>query len=65
MQNWTDNTIMPFGKHKGKALANVPTEWLLWYNEFSTNQHPSLMQYIRENMVILLQERDLKNIKKS
>lgn len=56
---------MPFGKHKGKALANVPTEWLLWYNEFSTNQHPSLMQYIRENMVILLQERDLKNIKKS
>lgn len=25
-----DTSLMPFGKHKGKALANVPNDYLLW-----------------------------------
>lgn len=63
MENWTDETVMPFGKHKGLKLANVPAGWFLWYNEFATNQRPELMQYIKENMMCFLQETDLKNIK--
>jgi len=26
-----DNSIMPFGKHKGEKMANVPDGWLLWF----------------------------------
>ena len=25
-----DNSIMPFGKHKGKKMADVPWGWLIW-----------------------------------
>lgn len=25
-----DESIMPFGKHKGEKLANVPADYLLW-----------------------------------
>lgn len=29
-----DDSIMPFGKHKGKRMIDVPTDWLIWwYNE--------------------------------
>jgi uncharacterized protein (DUF3820 family) len=27
---YNDNTIMPFGKHEGKKLANVPGPYLMW-----------------------------------
>lgn len=26
----TDISLMPFGKHKGEKMANVPPEYLLW-----------------------------------
>ena len=26
----TDESPMPFGKHKGTAMANVPADYLLW-----------------------------------
>lgn len=65
MDIWNDETVMTFGKHKGKKLANVPSDWLLWYKEFATNQNPSLIAYIDENMMVLMQEVDLKNQKKS
>jgi len=29
----TDETIMPFGAHKGKKLANVPADYLIWMYE--------------------------------
>jgi uncharacterized protein (DUF3820 family) len=25
-----DNSIMPYGAHKGKKMANVPDDYLLW-----------------------------------
>lgn len=47
--SYTDNTPMPFGKHKGTALANVPAHYLLWvYREGTSNN--SLKQYIEDNM---------------
>ena len=26
----TDNSLMPYGKHKGTKMGNVPADYLLW-----------------------------------
>ena len=26
-----DNSIMPFGRHKGSAMVAIPDEYLLWF----------------------------------
>lgn len=26
-----DESIMPFGKHKGKEMINIPDDYLLWF----------------------------------
>lgn len=45
---------MPFGKHKGKALANVPAHYLLWVRAdiYSNRPQPKspLSVYIEENL---------------
>lgn len=34
MTAFTDESIMPFGKHKGEKLENVPASYFLWlWNE--------------------------------
>lgn len=50
----TDESIMPFGMFKGKALANVENSYLRWFYEqnfgrkvFGFNQ--LLMKYIEDN----------------
>ena len=30
METLTDNSPFPFGQHKGKAMINVPAQYLLW-----------------------------------
>lgn len=49
----------PFGKHKGKALIDVPASYLLWaYNNVDWEQKPQLRWlkiYIYENMADLQQ----------
>jgi uncharacterized protein (DUF3820 family) len=50
-----DSTIYPKGKHKGKALANIPAKFLLKLyrkNEVSED----LKNYIEDNMDVLKQE---------
>lgn len=57
-----DKSIMPFGKHKGKALINVPAEYLLWlYGAWKSGGFkgcPSLKlkTYIEENLDVLQSE---------
>lgn len=34
----TDNDLMPFGKHKGKKMANVPASWLVWFYDENINK---------------------------
>ena len=29
----SDNSIMPYGKHKGEKMANVPASHLLWLHQ--------------------------------
>ncbi len=46
---YTDQSPMPWGMHKGKALANVPDSYLLWlYTE--NKAHGELREYIKNNL---------------
>jgi len=54
-QPFTDNTLMPFGTHKDKKLANVPAEYLIYiYENFNLNS--KLKAYIKDNLDTLKQE---------
>jgi len=52
MITFTDSTLMPFGKHKGTALANVPAEYLIYIYENMTLSE-GLKQYIKKNKDVL------------
>lgn len=41
------NTVMPYGKYKGRVLIDLPEEYLLWFarkNEFPQGHLGELMQ---------------------
>ena len=52
----TDKSLMPYGKHQGEKLANIPASYLIWMydNERLTG---SLERYVEENMDCLLKEK--------
>lgn len=57
----TDTSPMPFGKHKGELMANVPASYLLWLHEQPwprTNEWTALAvrRYIRDNLEAIQQE---------
>lgn len=52
---YTDKWIMPFGKHKGKMLSQVPADYLLWLHDNGCSD-PKLKAYIVENLDSLNQE---------
>ena len=51
----TDNSIMPYGKHQGKELANVPADYFIWMYD-NDKLIGSLKQYVEENMDALIKE---------
>lgn len=57
--NLTDNDIMPFGKYRGEAMANVPASHLLWLKEkFEKDgaygrDGKLVNQYIKDNLEVL------------
>ena len=52
----TDKSIMPFGKHKGVAMANVPAQYLIWLYE-NDKCNSEVKEYIEDNMDILKKEK--------
>lgn len=49
----TDESLMTFGAHKGKALADVPDEYFLWLwrqDWFAAKKSSELYKYIKANM---------------
>ncbi|MEO5915582.1 MAG: DUF3820 family protein [Luteolibacter sp.] len=55
MARLTDNDPMPFGKHKGKRMEDVPANYLLWlHSEGCSN--PDVAAYIEESMAALTLE---------
>lgn len=48
----TDESPMPFGIHKGKAMANVPDKYLRWLYE-SGKCFGEVKKYIEDNSDVL------------
>ncbi len=49
----TDNYQMPFGKHRGEKLGNVPAGYLMWLwdnNIVSVKNWNRVYWYIKENL---------------
>jgi len=48
----TDESIMPWGMHKGRQLADVPADYLLfiWEKKYARGE---LFRYIEENLTVL------------
>lgn len=44
-----DDSIMPFGKYKGKRLGEVPDSYLLWFlKQDWCDEWPDLVEYANE-----------------
>lgn len=53
MSKLTDESKMPFGAHKGKAMANVPDDYLKWLWNNSKTGNGNVKEYIKENADVL------------
>lgn len=55
-----DDSLMPFGKHKGKMMQDVPASYLhwLWHEASLKNQvkTSNVADYISRNIVVLKTE---------
>lgn len=52
-----DHSFMPFGKHKGVRMMDVPVSYLhyLWHNGMKS-ETTSVADYIRKNINVLKEE---------
>jgi len=47
---WSDDTIMPWGKHKGVRLEEVPGDYLYWLSQQKwIVEWPGLLAYLKKN----------------
>lgn len=60
----TDESLMPFGKHRGKAMSNVPARYLLWLWENAYNLRNPLKDYIATNLDAIKKEVELSDKRK-
>ena len=56
MTKLTDDSPMPWGKHKGVKMANVPAKYLLWLHNDGGLQNGNVKNYILEYLDVLLAE---------
>lgn len=47
-----DESIMPYGTHKGKTLANIPDSYFVWAYE-NDKCSDAIKEYIEENADVL------------
>ena len=58
----TDESIMPWGKHKGAKMIDVPASYLIFmYNEKKVC--PMVKEYIEDNLDVLNEEIKRENAK--
>lgn len=64
-QELTDKSLMPWGKHKGKQMTDVPASYLLWCYE-NNKVTEDVKEYVEDNMIVLRTqvERDWKQKQK-
>lgn len=51
-----DDSIMPWGKHQGKKMANVPSSYLLWLYEEGKLKDKEVKAYVEDNLVVIRQQ---------
>ena len=51
-----DNSIMPWGKHKGDKMINVPASYLLWLYENDKCGFGDVFHYIKDNLDVIKQQ---------
>lgn len=56
-----DDDEMPFGKHQGKPMCDVPASYLLWlwnenYGQETNTKTKPVIDYIKENIDALMEE---------
>lgn len=51
----TDEDHMPFGKHKGQRMADVPASYLAWLKDQGCD-HPGVRGYIENSWSAILTE---------
>lgn len=58
MKQLQDTDLMPFGKHQGEPMSDVPASYLhwLWQNGLKTDKQSNVADYIRRNLSALRQE---------
>lgn len=55
MSTLTDDSLMPYGKYKGKKMANVPPDYLIWlYDNGKCNEQ--VKRYVFSNYSVLQEE---------
>lgn len=56
----SDDYTMPFGKHKGERIGEVPASYLLWLFEQDDLEQtrPQLFEYISEHEEALYREKN-------
>ncbi len=59
----TDETPMPYGKYKGKQMADVPADYLLWLYE-NNKCTGGIRAYIIENLEVIKNQINYANKKK-
>jgi Putative quorum-sensing-regulated virulence factor len=61
----TDKSLMPFGKHRGTEMANVPASYLMWLFEGweetppKTAEAKQVLEYVEANKDLLERERQM------
>ncbi len=56
---WTDQSRMPWGKHKGEKLMDVPASYLLWlFEQTWIKDYPGLHAYLKKNEDLLMSEKN-------
>ena len=51
----TDDSPMPFGKHEGERMEDVPAKYLVWLYNDGLKEGP-VRRYIEDNLKVLEQE---------
>lgn len=55
---WTDQTVMPWGKHKGQKLSELPASYLLWlFEQTWIRDWHGLYLYLKKNEDLLMDEK--------
>lgn len=52
MNEFTDDSLMPFGKYKGQKMANVPAQYLMFIYDQDWCRG-KVKQYIDDNLEVL------------